>query len=256
MKRLCVSLLALLLAALSLTACGRSYKTLDFPKELKIDADTLSEDTDNMLPVGETAQLLAALPEEGLFVYALDPTVVTGVLVKFDGLVQYFSWRFDPRLAQPDLCVADYNGDGVKDVAFTYVFSAGVHARRETLHVLLREEDRFSDSVYTGEKAAVEASRRLSVLADAEKPDTFTAYLDGEARTFTLPGHGEYVDLYFEDVQDFTLGDTITLRVEPGIVFRDEGEATYDVLDYTAQIEFADGILTQTNPQLEVLQGK
>ena len=253
MKKISVSVLILLLAALVLPACGRSSYTLrDFPKELKIDADSLSEDTDNLLPVDETAQLLAALPKEKLYVYALDPKVVTGVLVKFDGLVQYFPWRFDPRLAQPDLFVADYNADGKKDVAFTYVFSAGVHARRETLHVLLREEDRLSDNLYTGEKAAVEASRHLSVIADADNPDTFKAYLDGEGRTFKLPGHGEFADLYFDEVQDFTLGDTITLRVEPGIVFRNEGEAVYDVLHYTAQIEFVDSLLTQTNVKLDL----
>lgn len=253
MKKVCVSVLALLLAALTLCACGRSrYKMQDIPKELKIDADTLSEDTDNLLPVGETAQLMAALPDEGLYVYAIDPTVVSGVLVKFDGVAQFFTWRFDPRLAQPDLYVADYNGDGKKDVAFTYVFSAGVRARRETLHVLLREEDRFADYLYTGEKAAIEAARHLTVYADEKTPDTFTAYLDGEPSTFTLHGHGEYVDLYFDDVQDFTLGDAITLRVDPGIVFRDEGEATYDVLGYTANIEFVNDILTQTNVKIDL----
>lgn len=254
MKKLCVSVLVLLLAALSLPACSRSrgYTLQDMPKELKIDVASLSEDTDNLLPVDETAQLLAALPEEGLYVYALDPTVVSGVLVKFDGVVQYFQWRFTARLAQPDLFVADYNGDGRKDVAFTYVFSAGAQVHRETLHVLLREENRFSDHMFTGEKAAIEAARHLSVIAE-KTPDTFTAYLDGSPSTFTLPGHGEFVDLYFDDVQDFTLGDEITLRVEPGLVFRDEGPALHDVLNYTAKIELVDGILTQTNLKLEVL---
>ena len=253
MKKICVSVLVLLLAALSLSACGRGgYKFLDIPKELKIDAASLSEDTENLMPVGETVALLAALPEEGLYVYSIDPTVAVGVLVKFDGLVQYFPWRFAARLAQPDLFIADYNGDGKKDVAFTFVFSAGEHARRETLHVLLREEERLSDHIYTGQKAAVEAARHLSVYADADKPDTFTAYLDEQRSTFTLPGHGEYVDLYFDEVQDFTLGEEITLRVEPGIVFRNEGAAVYDVLSYTAKIEFTDGTLTQTQPEINL----
>ena len=253
MKKICVSALVLLLAALTLSACGRSrYKMQDIPKELKIDVDTLSEDTDHLLPVDETAQLLAALPQEGLYVYAVDPTVVSGVLVKFDGVVQFFTWRFDPRLARPDLYVADYNGDGKKDVAFTYVFSAGEHAWRETLHVLLREEDRFIDNVYTGDKAAFEASRHLGVYADENTPDTFTAYLDGQPSTFTLPGHGEFVEVDFEEVDDFTLGDTITLRVDPGFIFRNESASVCDVLNYTANIAFVDGILTQTDIKIDV----
>ena len=252
MKRVWI-LLLVLLVALSAFGCGRSsYKQLDVPKELKIDVDTLSEDADNLMPIGDSTPLLAALPEEGLYVYATDQTVVSGVLVKFDGLLQYFPWRFAPRLARPDVYVADYNADGKKDIAFTYVSEAGEHAYRETLHVLLRGDEGFTDNLYTCDKAALESERRLSVLADADKPDTFTAYLGDSTKTFTLPGHGAYAGLYFEEVQDFTLGDKITLRVDPGLVFTDEGQPVFDVITYTADVEFVDNVLTQTNELIEV----
>ncbi len=248
MKKVCASVLVLLLLPLSLFGCGsRGYTLLDVPKELKIKADTLSEDTQNLMSVDESTPLLAALPEEGLYIYATDPTVVSGVLVKYDGLVQYFPWRFTARLARPDLYVADYNADGQKDIAFTFVSGAGEHALRENLHVLLRGEHGFTDNFYACEKAAIETGNHLSVSADEEKADVFTAYVDGEANVFTLPGHGEFLELYLDEVQDFTLGDEITLRVEPGLAFRNEGLPLFDVMTYTAKIEFADGILTQTN---------
>ncbi len=253
MKKVCVSVLILLLAALSLFGCRRSgYTLLDIPKELEIDVAALSEDVNDRMSVEESTPLLAALPEEELYVYATDQTVVSGVLVKFDGVLQYFPWRFAPQVSEPDLFVSDYNGDGRKDVAFTYVYESGVQDRRETLHVLLREDKGFSDNLYTGDKAVIEAGRHLSVYADADTLDMFTANLDGKTTAFTLPGHGEYVDLYFDDVQDFTLGDEITVRLDPGIVFRNEGLPTFGVLTYTARIEFVDGILTQTNAKIDL----
>lgn len=252
MKKACVSALLVLAVLASLWGCGRSYTLLDVPKELKIDAASLSEDADNLMPVDDSTPLLAALPKEGLYVYATDQTVVSGVLIKYDGLVQYFPWRFAPRLARPDLFVSDYNEDGKKDIAFTFVSKAGANVYRENLHVLLRGEKGFTDNFYACEKAVTEAGSHLSAIADSKTPDAFTVYVDGTPNAFKLPGHGEFLGLYLDDVQDFTLGDEISLRVEPGMVFKDEGLPVFDVLTYTAGITFVDGILTQTNAAVTI----
>jgi hypothetical protein len=247
----------LLLASLPLWGCNRhsgGYTLLDVPKELQVDAAALSEDVNKLMSVDETTPLLAALPEEGLYVYATDETVVSGVLVKYDGLLQYFSWRFAPRLAQPELFVSDYNEDGRKDIAFVYVSKAGDHARRENLHVLLRADNGFVDNFYACEKATIDAGKHLSVYADedGQKADAFTAYLDGIAHPFTLPGHGEFLELNLDEVLDFTLGDEITLKIEPGLFFRNEGPPLFDVMTYTAHIEFVNGVLTQTKTQIDL----
>ncbi len=254
MKRMCASALALLLA-LTLFGCEKrsgGYTLLDVPEELEIDAASLSEDTDNLMSIDETTPLLAALPKEDLYVYATDPTVITGVLVKYDGMLQFFPWRFAPRLARPELFVSDYNEDGKKDVAFTYVSMAGEGVFRENLHILLRGENGFDDNFYACEKAVIETGVHLTVMADSKTPDKFTASVDGVKESFMLPGHGEYLDLYLDQVQDFTLGDEITLRVEPGMIFKDEGLPLYDVLTYTAHIGFANGVLTQSQPEIRI----
>lgn len=251
MKKMCVSVLVLLLLALSLVGCERrsgGYTLIDVPKELEINVSALSEDTDNLMASGESAPLLAALPEEGLYLYAPDATVAQGVLVKYDGILQYFPWRFTPQLAQPDMFVADYNGDGKKDIAFTYVSSYGTTQRRENLHVLLRVGKGFKDNVYSCEKAASDASGKLAV-GQGSDPDQFTAYLGDTQQTFTLAGHGEYQGLYFDDWQEFTLGETITVLLKPGLIFKDEGLPVYGALTYTATIAFEDGRLVQTDGQ-------
>lgn len=256
MKKMCVSVLILFLASLSLWGCGRKsggYTLLDVPKELEIDPAALSENADKLMSVDESTPLLCALPEEGLYVYSTDQSIASGVLIKYDGLLQYFPWRFSPRLAKPDLFISDYDADGKKDIAFTFVSGAGEHAYHENLHVLLRGDRGFTDHFYSSEKAAIEVGNHLSVVADESKPDTFTAYLDGESRTFTLAGHTEYLDLYYDEVQDFTLGDEITLRSDPGMVFSGEGLPTFGVMTYTARVTFSDGLLTQTDAQIELL---
>ena len=253
MKKVCISVLALLLALLPLSGCrSGGYELLDVPKELKIDASSLSEDADHLMAVDESTPLLAALPQEGLYLYATDASVVSGVLVKYDGLLQYFPWRFSAHLAQPELFVSDYNADGQKDIAFVFVSNAGEHARRENLHVLLRTDKGFDDNFYACEKAQIETGNHLSVYPDDDRPDTFRSYLDGEDTAFTLPGHGEFLELVLDEVIDFTLGDEITLRVEPGLAFRGEGEPIFNALTYNAHIEFVNGILTQTHPSLAI----
>ena len=252
MKTRMISAFVVLALLVSLCACKKNgYTWIDVPKELQIDVSALSEDTDNLMASSESAPLLAALPQEGLYIYATDSTVAQGVLVKYDGLLQYFPWRFTPQLAQPDLYVADYNGDGVKDIAFTYVSSYGETQRRENLHVLLRGEGGFEDRVYSAEKAAIEASGKMYV--DNPEQDQFVAHAGETQQAFTLTGHGTYTGLYFDDWQEFTLGEAISVELRPGLIFQNEGLPAYGSLRYTATIDLVDGILSQTDPQVTLL---
>ena len=249
MKKIRISALVLLLVCASLWGCTRGgYTRVDVPKEMQIDVSALSEDTDNLMSSAQSVPLLAALPDEGLYVYATDPTIQSGVLVKYDGLLQFFPWRFTPQIAQPELYVADYDGDGRKDIAFTYVSSSGETHRRENLHVLLRGDKGFTDSFYSWEKAALETNGRLSVGNPEE--NTYVVYVNGTEKTFTMHGHTGFSKLYLEDWQDFTLGETITLQVKPGMVFQDETLPVYGAFTYTATMDFVNGILTQTDPRV------
>ena len=61
MKKILVSALVLTLLLGSFTGCGKKYRQIDVPKELKIDEKTLSEDTDELLSIDDTTPLLTAL---------------------------------------------------------------------------------------------------------------------------------------------------------------------------------------------------
>ncbi len=248
MKRILVSALALLFVLLSFAGCDKRYKKIDVPKELQIDPQALSENTDEIMDIDDTTPLLTALPEQGLYIYYTDRTIRSGVLVKYDGLIQYFPWRFTPERARPDVYIADYNGDGEKDIAFTYVYETGATTECENLHLLLRNGNKFEDRLYTGEKASIQCGNHLVVYA--EEDGRYIAYLDGEPSEFSLPGHENYIGLDFKHKQDFTLGETITVELEPGLMYAQEMKPVYGALDYTARLELTDKDIFQVEPQL------
>ena len=246
MKRRIALFLALCLLA-SLCACGKHYTMLDVPKSLHLDPSALSENMDDLMSIEDDMTLIAALPDEGLYVYESDVTVVGGVLFKYDGIIQYFPWSFTPQIAEPEVCLGDYNADGLTDIAFTYCDTASELRHNENLHILLRGEKGFEDCVYTWQAASVDASTRITV--DDNGDGTFTAHLNGQSATaaFDASGMGAYRGVYANDVQDFTLGDTITLTVQPGLVFNDRSLPVYDVFVYTATMQLKDGVLSPTD---------
>ena len=246
--------IALLLAVswlASLSACAGRYKLLNVPEELRLDTAALSENMDDMMSITDSTPLIAALPDEGLYVYETDPTIVGGVLFKYDGIIQYFPWSFTPQIAEPEVFLSDYNGDGQTDIAFTYCDTASEIKHNETLHVLLRGEDGFTDCVYTWKSAAVDA--KMGVVIDDNGDGTFTAHLNGrpdEDRTLDAAGLGTYMGLYSDDVQDFTLDETITLTVRLGMVFSDTSLPVYDVFDFASEMQLVDGVLAPVNPMI------
>lgn len=232
MKRL-TAVLLILAILMSCAACGgkgKKYKLVSVPEKLQLDTSLLSEDTDDLLSAGDRTPLIAAIPEEGLYVYCTDATIVAGVLVKYDGRIQYFPWRFAPRLAETEVCFGDYNADGARDIALTYCDTASELKRNENLHILLAEDGQFRDMAYRWESVAMDATIGLTV--EETGTHQFRAALDGKELSFPLQndGFGAYLGIRYNRYQDFTLGETITAHVMPGLVFENVGDAIYDVL--------------------------
>ena len=246
----CIALLLTLSLLVSLCACGSGYKKVNVPKELSLDVSALSEDTDNLMAVDDSTPLVVAIPEENLYVYCTDPTVVSGVLFKYDGVVQYFSWSFTPQIAEPEVYLSDYNGDGLTDIAFTYCDTASEIKHNENLHILLRDKTGFTDCVYTWQSAAVDSS--TVIVIDDNGDGTFTAHLNEQSATASLDatGFGTFRGVYANDVQDFTLGDTITLTVQPGLVFNDRSLPVYNLFEYKANMQLSEGVLSPTDARI------
>ena len=240
----------------SLCACGSrrdGYKLIDVPKELGLDVPALSEDAENLMEINDKTPLITAIPEKDLYLYCTDASIKAGVLVKCDGKIQYFPWIFTPQIAQPEVYVSDYNGDGLEDIAFTYCDTASSIKHNENLHILLANEKGWTDLVDTWITAATDA--RNGIMVSQGKDGGFTVSLLGKAQPFSLnaTGKGELLGVFTEDYQDFTLGDTISVTVKPGLVFEKQSLPEYDVLEYTASIVCPDGALKMTDAKIVVL---
>ena len=252
MKKILVSVLAALIVVLPLCSCTKrsgGYKVLNLPDELTIDASALSEDVNDLLNMDVDYPLLTAKPEDGLFLYVVNPKVMQGVLVKYNGFLQYFPWDFIPQLAQPDVYLHDYNGDGEKDIALTYVEESASPRFNETLHILLCSKKGMQDCVYSYEKASSEAGNHIAAEKTSDRD--YVLYVDGTPKPFVMEGkYGELLGVYTDTVQDFTLGDTITVEINPGLVFDNRQEPVYSVFRYTAAITLNDGVITQIKPEV------
>lgn len=252
MKKILVPVLILAIVCAALCGCtigSRRYKLQAIPDELTIEPAALSEDTENLLRIDETYPLLAALPEEDLYVYSIDPTITHGALVKFDGVIQYFSWLFEPVNANPELYACDYDADGRKDVAITFRTAAGQKRYNEELHVLMRTEDGFKDCMYSTQRAVQDAEAHMTLLENPK--GIYNYYVDGVKNAVKLNG-GTLLGLYFDDMQDYTLGETITLKMNPGVVFAEKEIPDYSQFTYMADISLETGICTQVNVRVEL----
>ena len=253
MKKILVPILILVLLCTPLSGCAKrseGYKLEAIPDELTIDPAMLSEDTDNLLSMDETCPLMAALPEEGLYMYAIDPTITHGALVKFDGVIQYFTWLFTAAIAEPEMYVCDYNGDGKKDVAITFLTSTGQSNHNEELHILVRTGSGFEDHLYLKQKAIEDAAKHVIMVERAK--GLYSLALDGKEQTVKLDGNGDFLGLYFDDVQDYTLGETITIQYKPGIVFSESQLPVYSVFSYSADVILDGSTCGQTNGRIEL----
>lgn len=221
------------------------YVLQAIPDALTINPAELSGDAKNLLNMDETYPLLAALPEEDLYVYTIDPMLASGALVKYDGVIRYFSWQFVPPKAEPELYVYDYNGDGKKDVAISFLTSVGQTNHNEELHVLMRKGNDFEDCMYLKTKAVEDVKSHVTIM---QKDDgQYSIYVEGKENPVRLNGKGDLLGLYFDDVQDYTLGKTITLRYAPGIVFSEMQLPMTGVFEYTADVVFQPDTCGQAN---------
>lgn len=252
MKKIIFPVLIAALLCSSLFGCSvGKYKLISVPEELQIDTETLSEDPANLLNYDETYPLFFAEPESGVFAYICTTQARDGILVKFDGYIQYFPWRFVPALADPDVHVYDYNGDGLSDIAVTIVTNIGETNYNEDLHILMNRDGNLEDCFYSHETCATDATGIYTFAKNNTKENSYNFFIHGKRQEIELKNKGDSFGMYLDAVQDFTLGDDITLEIVPGITFENNTIPDYSIAKFHMNVNYNNGIFELTNPTVD-----
>ncbi len=253
MKKIISPVLAALLLCATLFGCSsdKKYKLISVPDDLQINAETLSENTENLLDYSEDFPLFFADAENGIYAYACNNQATDGILLKFDGYIQYFPWRIVPQLADPDFHVYDYNGDGLSDIAVTVISDVGETNYNEDLHILMNLDGSLEDCFYSHETCSVETSGIFNFSKNTAKENSYFFFIHGQRQEIELKNKGDFFGLYLDAVQDFTLGDKITVEVVPGLSFETNSIPDYSIAKFHADVDFSDGVFSLTNPTVE-----
>lgn len=252
MKRIIFPVLIAALLCASLFGCSAGkYKLISVPEELKINAETLSEDPKNLLNYDEDYPLFFAEPESGVFAYVCNVQARDGILVKFDGYIQYFPWRFVPALADPDVKVYDYNGDGRSDIAVTIVTSVGETNYNEDLHILMNRDGSLEDCFYSHETCATDATGIFNFSKNNAKENSYHFFIHGKKQEIELKNKGNCFGMYLDAVQDFTLADTITLEIIPGLTFENNSVPDYSIAKFHMDVNYTNGVFELSNPSVD-----
>ena len=253
MKKIISPVLAALLLCATLFGCsaGNKYKLISVPDDLQINTETLSENAENLLDYSEDYPLFLADAENGVFVYACNNQGSDGVLVKFDGRIQYFPWRIIPSLADPDIHVYDYNGDGLSDIAITVISDIGETNYNEDLHILMNQKRSLEDCLYSHETGATDRSGIFKFSKNTAKENSYFFFIHGQRQEIELKNKGNFFGLYFDAVQDFTLGDKITVEVVPGLSFETNSIPDYSIAKFHADVNYENGVFSLANPTVD-----
>ncbi|MBQ3151179.1 MAG: hypothetical protein IJB86_08060 [Clostridia bacterium] len=254
MKKIIFPVLIAAFLCASLFGCSgeKKYKLVEVPEELQINTQSLSEDPAKLLDYNEDYPLFFAEPESDVYAYVCSNQSDNGILVKFDGYIQYFSWRMlTPTIAKPDVHVADYNNDGLQDIAVTVLSNVGETNYNEDLHILMNRDGSLEDCLYTHETCAIDAKGILTFSENNTKDDSYFFFINGKRQEIEIKNKGDFFGMYFDAVQDFTLGNTITVEVVPGLSFSDSAIPDYSLATFCADINYNNGVFEMSNPAVE-----
>lgn len=233
MKKIVCCAFALAFICLSFPACTRrsgGYRLVDMPDSLSIDAATLPDeiDRDSNEYFKKDFPLVASVESEGLYIYDVRGNAGTGVLVKYKKAIQYFAWTYRAGTSAPQAHVADYDGDGEKEIAVSLLVNEGMVNHNENLYILKETGGKLNAVIYSNEALAGDAKASSSYTLDKDDSGSFTLFVGSDKEHITVKAGRKLIGLYYEDVQRYSLGDTITAAVKVGFVYEDTGTPEYD----------------------------
>ena len=226
MRKFAVMLMVLLLL---LAGCG-------FRVPVAESIESVSESSESSI-AEEHFSLLASLPEDDIYLYGIGGN---GFMLFQDGCGRYFDWNGvkNSNRGKPRLKYADFDGDGVKEIAVIECITAFTDDYFTKLHVLKIEEN-YSNRIYSYKDYTVTVYELLDEDDFAYKNGT--AFYKGEAigKARGSEDSGGIVGRSFGELVYFSFDENDGLVCKAVIGYRYQiGEATENFTDMVMNISF------------------
>ena len=184
--------------------------------------------------------LVAALPEDNIYLYNILPQ---GVVLYQDGAGRYFDWMgmSRPQMIMPRLKYADFDGDGIKEIAEIECIGTGTSFNVSELHVLKFDEK--TPDYYE----RVQRYKEYTVTIDDLLGEKDFVYKDGTAlfKGITIgfaernEEGGDITGVSFGNIVYFSFSDSGGIVCKAAIGYRYENWATPDFfIDMVMNISF------------------
>lgn len=182
--------------------------------------------------------LVASLPDENIYLYGIDPE---GVKLRVGDREQGFDWPYmTPRGVEPNLRVADYDGDGQDELAVDLYIGSGTGVAVEELHIVELSEDHLIDRALAADDYVAQVNGSVSLQTRRAKSGELFADLKLGTKTVAISlkayqdddERGRILDrLAFGNIVSFDL-DGERPRIVFGIGFYSEKFVTTEYIGY------------------------
>ena len=218
MKKLVIMLIVLFLL---LSGCSSNVPE-------NSESSTTQVSTADVPAAEEHFSLIASLPEDDIYLYGILPH---GVVLYQDGTGRCFDWAgmSGPRTVMPQLKYADFDGDGIKEIAEIECIGTGTGVHVTALHMLKIDKNK-AEGYFARIQKYKEYTATVEDLLD-EKDFVYkngTAFYKGEAIGFGERNEegGDAVGLHFSSIVYFSFDESGNFICKTSVGYQYENWAT------------------------------
>ncbi len=207
--------------------------------------------------------LLASIPEENIYLYGIkdDTSIYDNNMVLYvNDIAKYYEISFyTPRMVLPKMKLADFDGDGTKELALTNYYGSGTGISMEGLHIIdinkkTEGEQPWTAHVFYPDAYVKQLARVVSYkLVGEPNSDTIELVVDGKTYTVTpsyvdFKESGKITDVRCsESIVGFSFeGNQIKVEFGLGVMYENFADFQYIGTVY-ADCTFNGGDFTLSN---------
>lgn len=216
-------------------------------------------DENNLFEAEEgSTLLLAAVPADKVYLYGYSGG--EAVILRINDKYQLFPWEYtSSRGILPKMGYADYDHDGIKEVAVALHTGTGTGYDVDKLYIVKMQKDGMLGSIeYTPYQYISQLNESISAVCD-QKKKTLQFFIDNKkvGKEINISSWAEeehaYAGISFGEQIAFEFSEkVVTLRTVPGCYFEDMFPSQYEEMpDFTTKVIYKEGEFSLTDIKID-----